>query len=116
MFGCHRHKTVAVIISMPISTPKGSGSTFKVSLEHSRKMFTGHNSEFWDDRYGEPSYAYGTVANQFLTVAPIFSIDYCRLTNILFRQVYFRMEWRLSLRSKSLSIANLVITSLPIAP
>jgi 2-polyprenyl-3-methyl-5-hydroxy-6-metoxy-1,4-benzoquinol methylase len=30
-------------------------------------MFTGHNSKFWDDRYGEAGYAYGTVPNQFLT-------------------------------------------------
>jgi 2-polyprenyl-3-methyl-5-hydroxy-6-metoxy-1,4-benzoquinol methylase len=30
-------------------------------------MFTGHNSKFWDDRYGESGYAYGTTANQFLT-------------------------------------------------
>jgi cyclopropane fatty-acyl-phospholipid synthase-like methyltransferase len=30
-------------------------------------MFTGHNSKFWDDRYGEPGYAYGTAPNQFLT-------------------------------------------------
>lgn len=30
-------------------------------------MFTGHNSKFWDDRYGESGYAYGTVPNQFLT-------------------------------------------------
>jgi 2-polyprenyl-3-methyl-5-hydroxy-6-metoxy-1,4-benzoquinol methylase len=29
-------------------------------------MFTGHNSKFWDDRYSEPEYAYGTVPNQFL--------------------------------------------------
>jgi 2-polyprenyl-3-methyl-5-hydroxy-6-metoxy-1,4-benzoquinol methylase len=31
------------------------------------EMFTGHNSKFWDDRYGESGYAYGTVPNQFLT-------------------------------------------------
>ena len=30
-------------------------------------MFTGHNSKFWDERYGEPGYAYGTLPNQFLT-------------------------------------------------
>jgi 2-polyprenyl-3-methyl-5-hydroxy-6-metoxy-1,4-benzoquinol methylase len=30
-------------------------------------MFTGHNSKFWDDRYGESGYAYGTAPNQFLT-------------------------------------------------
>jgi SAM-dependent methyltransferase len=30
-------------------------------------MFTGHNSKFWDDRYGEIGYAYGTIPNQFLT-------------------------------------------------
>jgi hypothetical protein len=30
-------------------------------------MFTGHNSKFWDDRYGESGYAYGTIPNQFLT-------------------------------------------------
>ncbi len=30
-------------------------------------MFTGHNSKFWDDRYRESSYAYGTIPNQFLT-------------------------------------------------
>jgi 2-polyprenyl-3-methyl-5-hydroxy-6-metoxy-1,4-benzoquinol methylase len=30
-------------------------------------MFTGHNSKFWDDRYGESGYAYGTMPNQFLT-------------------------------------------------
>jgi hypothetical protein len=30
-------------------------------------MFTGHNSRFWDDRYGESSYVYGTAPNQFLT-------------------------------------------------
>jgi 2-polyprenyl-3-methyl-5-hydroxy-6-metoxy-1,4-benzoquinol methylase len=30
-------------------------------------MFTGHNSKFWNDRYGESGYAYGTTANQFLT-------------------------------------------------
>jgi 2-polyprenyl-3-methyl-5-hydroxy-6-metoxy-1,4-benzoquinol methylase len=29
-------------------------------------MFTGHNSKFWDDRYGESGYAYGTAPNQFL--------------------------------------------------
>ena len=31
------------------------------------KMFTGHNSKFWDERYGESDYAYGKVPNQFLT-------------------------------------------------
>jgi 2-polyprenyl-3-methyl-5-hydroxy-6-metoxy-1,4-benzoquinol methylase len=31
------------------------------------KMFTGHNSKFWDDRYDESGYAYGTTPNQFLT-------------------------------------------------
>jgi hypothetical protein len=30
-------------------------------------MFTGHNSKFWDDRYDESGYAYGTTPNQFLT-------------------------------------------------
>ncbi|AFY92207.1 class I SAM-dependent methyltransferase [Chamaesiphon minutus] len=30
-------------------------------------MFTGHNSQFWDDRYGETNYAYGTKPNRFLT-------------------------------------------------
>jgi 2-polyprenyl-3-methyl-5-hydroxy-6-metoxy-1,4-benzoquinol methylase len=30
-------------------------------------MFTGHNFKFWDDRYGESGYAYGTSPNQFLT-------------------------------------------------
>jgi 2-polyprenyl-3-methyl-5-hydroxy-6-metoxy-1,4-benzoquinol methylase len=30
-------------------------------------MFTGHNSQFWDDRYGESGYVYGTAPNQFLT-------------------------------------------------
>lgn len=30
-------------------------------------MFTGHNSRFWDERYCESGYAYGTVPNQFLT-------------------------------------------------
>lgn len=30
-------------------------------------MFTGHNSKFWDNRYGEAGYAYGTIPNQFLT-------------------------------------------------
>ncbi len=30
-------------------------------------MFTGHNSKFWDDRYGELGYAYGTIPNLFLT-------------------------------------------------
>jgi 2-polyprenyl-3-methyl-5-hydroxy-6-metoxy-1,4-benzoquinol methylase len=30
-------------------------------------MFTGHNSKFWDDRYGESGYAYGTTPNHFLT-------------------------------------------------
>jgi cyclopropane fatty-acyl-phospholipid synthase-like methyltransferase len=30
-------------------------------------MFTGHNSKFWDDRYGESDYAYGTIPNKFLT-------------------------------------------------
>jgi cyclopropane fatty-acyl-phospholipid synthase-like methyltransferase len=30
-------------------------------------MFTGHNSKFWDDRYGESGYAYGSLPNQFLT-------------------------------------------------
>jgi 2-polyprenyl-3-methyl-5-hydroxy-6-metoxy-1,4-benzoquinol methylase len=30
-------------------------------------MFTRHNSKFWDDRYGESGYAYGTIPNQFLT-------------------------------------------------
>ena len=30
-------------------------------------MFTSHNSQFWDKRYGESNYAYGTEANQFLT-------------------------------------------------
>lgn len=30
-------------------------------------MFAGHNSKFWDDRYSESGYAYGTVPNQFLT-------------------------------------------------
>ena len=29
-------------------------------------MFTGQNSQFWDKRYGESDYAYGTEANQFL--------------------------------------------------
>ena len=29
-------------------------------------MFTSHNSQFWDKRYGESGYAYGTEANQFL--------------------------------------------------
>ena len=29
-------------------------------------MFTGHNSQFWDRRYQESDYAYGTEANQFL--------------------------------------------------
>jgi 2-polyprenyl-3-methyl-5-hydroxy-6-metoxy-1,4-benzoquinol methylase len=29
-------------------------------------MFTGHNSQFWDRRYGESDYAYGTEPNQFL--------------------------------------------------
>jgi 2-polyprenyl-3-methyl-5-hydroxy-6-metoxy-1,4-benzoquinol methylase len=31
------------------------------------QMFTGHNSQFWDDRYSESGYAYGTIPNQFLT-------------------------------------------------
>ncbi|MEO0377180.1 MAG: class I SAM-dependent methyltransferase [Cyanobacteria bacterium P01_A01_bin.17] len=30
------------------------------------KTFTHHTSEFWDDRYGESSYGYGTEPNQFL--------------------------------------------------
>ncbi|MDJ0567427.1 MAG: class I SAM-dependent methyltransferase [Pleurocapsa sp. MO_192.B19] len=30
-------------------------------------MFTGHNSQFWDKRYEESDYVYGTEANQFLT-------------------------------------------------
>ena len=30
-------------------------------------MFTSHNSQFWDKRYDESNYAYGTEANQFLT-------------------------------------------------
>jgi 2-polyprenyl-3-methyl-5-hydroxy-6-metoxy-1,4-benzoquinol methylase len=30
-------------------------------------MFTAHNSKFWDDRYDESDYAYGTTPNQFLT-------------------------------------------------
>jgi hypothetical protein len=30
-------------------------------------MFTGHNSKFWDDRYDDSGYAYGTTPNQFLT-------------------------------------------------
>jgi cyclopropane fatty-acyl-phospholipid synthase-like methyltransferase len=30
-------------------------------------MFIGHNSKFWDDRYDESGYAYGTTPNQFLT-------------------------------------------------
>lgn len=30
-------------------------------------MFTGHNSKFWDDLYGETDYAYGMKPNQFLT-------------------------------------------------
>jgi 2-polyprenyl-3-methyl-5-hydroxy-6-metoxy-1,4-benzoquinol methylase len=30
-------------------------------------MFTGHNSKFWNDRYDESDYAYGTTPNQFLT-------------------------------------------------
>lgn len=30
-------------------------------------MFTGHNSQFWDQRYEESDYVYGTEANQFLT-------------------------------------------------
>ena len=29
-------------------------------------MFTSHNSQFWDKRYSESDYAYGTKANQFL--------------------------------------------------
>lgn len=29
-------------------------------------MFTSHNSNFWDKRYGESGYAYGTHPNQFL--------------------------------------------------
>ena len=39
----------------------------KVVLELSLSMFTDHNSKFWDDRYSESSYAYGTIPNQFLT-------------------------------------------------
>ena len=30
-------------------------------------MFTSHNSQFWDRRYGKADYAYGTEANRFLT-------------------------------------------------
>jgi SAM-dependent methyltransferase len=30
-------------------------------------MFTGHSSKFWDDRYSESGYAYGTMPNLFLT-------------------------------------------------
>ncbi len=30
-------------------------------------MFTGHNSKFWDDRYSQSDYAFGTEPNQFLT-------------------------------------------------
>lgn len=30
-------------------------------------MFTSHISQFWDDRYSESGYAYGTTPNQFLT-------------------------------------------------
>lgn len=30
-------------------------------------MFVGHNSQFWNKRYGDSDYAYGTEANQFLT-------------------------------------------------
>ncbi len=30
-------------------------------------MFTGHTSQFWDRRYKELDYVYGTEPNQFLT-------------------------------------------------
>lgn len=30
-------------------------------------MFTGHKSQFWDDRYSQSDYAFGTEPNQFLT-------------------------------------------------
>jgi SAM-dependent methyltransferase len=30
-------------------------------------MFAGHTAEFWDDRYSESGYAFGTAPNQFLT-------------------------------------------------
>ncbi len=30
-------------------------------------MFMGHNAKFWNDRYSDASYAYGTLPNQFLT-------------------------------------------------
>ncbi|MGB7412965.1 MAG: class I SAM-dependent methyltransferase [Thermosynechococcaceae cyanobacterium] len=30
-------------------------------------MFTSHTSKFWNNRYREPGYAYGTAPNQFLT-------------------------------------------------
>lgn len=30
-------------------------------------MFTGHTSKFWDERYSESDYVYGTLPNQFLT-------------------------------------------------
>jgi 2-polyprenyl-3-methyl-5-hydroxy-6-metoxy-1,4-benzoquinol methylase len=42
------------------------GQRFKY-FESKTKMFTDHNSQFWDKRYGESGYAYGTEANQFLT-------------------------------------------------
>jgi 2-polyprenyl-3-methyl-5-hydroxy-6-metoxy-1,4-benzoquinol methylase len=43
-----------------------AGQKLKISWSIA-KMFTGHNSKFWDDRYGESGYAYGTTPNQFLT-------------------------------------------------
>jgi SAM-dependent methyltransferase len=30
-------------------------------------MFAGHTAKFWDDRYSESGYAFGTAPNQFLT-------------------------------------------------
>jgi 2-polyprenyl-3-methyl-5-hydroxy-6-metoxy-1,4-benzoquinol methylase len=30
-------------------------------------MFAGHSAKFWDDRYSESGYAFGTAPNQFLT-------------------------------------------------
>ncbi|PZD73296.1 Ubiquinone biosynthesis O-methyltransferase [Acaryochloris thomasi RCC1774] len=30
-------------------------------------MFTSHTSKFWNDRYGDSNYIYGTAPNQFLT-------------------------------------------------